>query len=729
MEQSPKEQDKQDASLLANIRRVSIRNLYLDPNNYRLIHEDDQVDVTDEEIKEKNVQQRTLRLISGDKNQHIQDLIDSFRANGYLPVDQIQVRALEDGGYVVIEGNRRIAALKLLLSEYENKGNNLGKIFPDFFSSIPVVIYPDATEEHHLTLMALKHISGNKKWGEWNQAKLLEKLNSDFRLSEDEICHRIGISKVELRRSLRALSLVAQYRESDYGDQFTESRFPIFRQAVRSQSLKVWLGWNEDTAKAEDLKNKELFFSLLSREPIEEEDEDGHVGYGERYFEPAINKRDDIDLLAKIVNDERALSQLQATRDLNSAYRASDLVFKERQEAAIQSVSSDINTLSQLAINAEYMPELESAWSKLKGIIDRSNSSGLFGVSQTALYFDRIDIHFSELFIQNYRQFKNVKIKNLARINIFAGVNNSGKTSLLEAIYLLIKQNDFNGLIEVMRRRGKVSADNLDPEWMIEQLSNNISIKGVFDAHPCSMSMRVIDEDTSNIDRSRYISTIEVDTTFATYNHTSLNRIFKGRDRETVTDTIKLICPVAFSSPFFLNEPHHYAPYYHRSVQSKSLPLLIEFIRNYILPTLRDIRLTDERQRFIVDDSNFEEGIDISSYGEGLQRIFFMSLIFSSAANGIVLIDEFENALHHSLIKDFSSFIYKLSKNFNVQVFITSHSKECINAFILNDTIDINDLACHALVNKDDKIEIKDFPGKIFKKLVIGGNVDLRDAK
>ncbi|MCX9006748.1 AAA family ATPase [Citrobacter portucalensis] len=722
----PKEQE---STAQSSIRRVSIRNLFLDPNNYRLIHEDDQVDVPETEIKDKIVQQRTTRLICGDKNQYIQDLIDSFRANGYLPVDQIQVRALEDNGYVVIEGNRRVAALKTLLNEYEQKGNNLGKVLPEFFSSIPVVIYPDSTPEHHLTLMALKHISGNKKWGEWNQAKLLENMSTNYKLSETDICHRIGISKVELRRSLRALSLVAQYRNSDYGDQFTESRFPIFRQTIRSQALKVWLGWNEDTAKAENLKNKELFFSLLSREPIEEEDENGHVGYSERFLEPAISKRDDIDLLAKIVSDERALSQLQSTRDLNSAYRASDLVFKERQEAAIRSVSSDIDTLYQLAIRPEYVPELESAWGKLKTIIDRTNSISLTGVSQTNVYYDRIKHHFEELDIINYRQLVGMQIKGLSLINIFAGLNNTGKTSLLEAIYLLIKQNDLNGLIEVMRRRGKVSAEHLDPTWMIEQLTNPVLISGVFDNHNCSLSLKTIEESDNSIDKTKYLSTIEIDTTFSNYSQTSLNRTYKGRERETIADYIKLVCPVAFSSPFFLNEPHHYAQYYHKSVQSKSLPLLIDFLKASILPTLRDIRLTDERQRFIVDDEKFDEGVDISSYGEGLQRIFFMSLIFSSASNGVVLIDEFENALHHSLISDFSSFIYKLAKNFNVQVFITSHSKECIDAFTLNEEIKSEDLACHALVNNDGKITNKNFDGDTFRTLVEAGNVDLRDAR
>jgi hypothetical protein len=100
-----------------NKRQVSLKNLYLDANNYRLIHEPDYVEVSADKIKDKSVQRRTLHLTTGDKDQHIQDLIDSFKSNGYLPVDQIQVRPLSDGGYVVVEGNRRVAALKRLQRE------------------------------------------------------------------------------------------------------------------------------------------------------------------------------------------------------------------------------------------------------------------------------------------------------------------------------------------------------------------------------------------------------------------------------------------------------------------------------------------------------------------------------------------------------------------------------------------------------------------------------------
>lgn len=713
----------------ASTKRVSLKNLYLDPNNYRLIHEQDQIEVSDEQIKDKTVAQRTFRLLTGDKNQHIQDLLDSFRSNGYLPVDQIQVRELPSGGYVVVEGNRRIGALKYLEREYEQKGIDLGKLEPSFFSRVPVVLYNDADEMHHLTLMALKHISGNRKWGEWNQAKLLEKMHSTYKVSEDDICRRIGISKVELRRSLRALALVEQYQQSDYGDQFNESRFPIFREAVRNSSVKNWLGWDEYQRKATHIQNRELFFSLLSREPVEEEDDDGQTDYNDKYLEPAIIKRDDVTLLGKIIEDNKALEQLKISRNLNAAYRASDLVFKERQELAVKSVASDISTLSQLAIRTEQLPDLESALGRLQGIVDRTRGSALSGVEQKNVFHDRIDDHFSSLTIESYKKLSNLKIQKLSKINLFAGLNNSGKTTLLEAIYLLVRQNDFAGILEVIRRRGKIPEDHINPEWLVEQLSNEISIAGQFDKQEAKVVINSKMESDGGIDKSRYLRTIEIFSSFETTRQESMTRLFKGRERETQADSIKLLSQVVYSSPFFLNEPHHYASFYHKSVQSKALPKIFDFIRRDILPTLNDIRLVDDLQRFLVDDSQYEKVMDLMSYGEGLQRIFFISLLFASAQNGVVLIDEFENAIHAEIIGKFAPFIHHLALMFNVQVFLTSHSKECIDAFVKN-VPETDDFSYHALViEKDGDVIARQFTGKEFHKLVMAGNVDLRKAK
>lgn len=65
----------------SNVSTVNLADLFLDPNNYRLIHEKEQTNVPDEKMLDKPIVQRTFRLLVGEKNQPVQDLIDSFRTN------------------------------------------------------------------------------------------------------------------------------------------------------------------------------------------------------------------------------------------------------------------------------------------------------------------------------------------------------------------------------------------------------------------------------------------------------------------------------------------------------------------------------------------------------------------------------------------------------------------------------------------------------------------------
>jgi len=71
-------------------------------------------------------------------------------------------------------------------------------------------------------------------------------------------------------------------------------------------------------------------------------------------------------------------------------------------------------------------------------------------------------------------------------------------------------------------------------------------------------------------------------------------------------------------------------------------------------------------------------------FGEGLQRVFYIALQFASAKNGVILIDELENGLHYTLLESFTKFIQELAIKLNVQVFLTTHSKETIEAFVTN---------------------------------------------
>lgn len=709
------------------LQTIKLDQLILDPNNYRLLNEKNYQETPKEKILDELVQKRVLNMLCGPRNENIKDLIDSFRTNGFLPVDQIQVTQIENtNNYLVLEGNRRTACLKYLKSAFAQEFIDLGQLDKSIFDSIPVVVYPnEENAAQHLIVMGLKHISGNKKWGEWNQAQFMMRLYKETQ-DEDKVCDSIGIDKTQLRRNLRTLNFIGQYRKSDYGDQFSESMFPIFREVTVSTTMKNWLGWNDDTQKAENKKQVELLFSLLSNE-IE------YVGDGDEKITrpPAITKRDEIRTLSKFVDDEHAMNILETKRNIAEAYNASKAGAQERMPQPVSEIinrlEDNIFSLKNFKLTANDASNVQRQINALQAYLDKGKVDG--SIKDFNVFFNRISSHYSKIFIENYKQFSNVEFSNCKRLNVFAGDNNVGKTSLLEALFLLSHQNSFKGLQEIIRRRAKAADNKIDAKWFGNQILQNTLIKGTFDNNSCGVEINSVKEDVQDIeDSTGYLKSVSFKSFFGQERQDTLIRLFENRDYTTAAKGDKVVCPIVFSSPFFSNEPHRYSAFYAKSVQAKAISKIVDFIKENIIPTIKDIRLVDDLQRFLVIDDNFDNARDLGSYGEGVQRIFFISLLFASVENGVLLIDEFENAIHVSLLKQFSTFINKLSKEFNVQVFLTSHSKECIDAFV-SSVDNWDDISYSSIRKSEDGLLVHTYSGLEFKRLLKIANIDLREIK
>lgn len=708
------------------LKNVSIDSLYFDPNNFRLINEKNYSRVEKNNYTDELVQKRTLNLLAGVRNENIQDLLDSFRTNGYLYVDQIQVRELDgEGHYVVIEGNRRVAALKTIKLQYENENLSTENLQLDFLDKIPVVIYRgEQNEMDNLIVMGLKHISGNKKWGEWNQAQLVKRLYESNNKNEEEICASIGIDKTNLRRNLRALALIEQYKDSDYGDQFSVSLFPIFREIITYVSLKQWLAWDDVIWYAKNSKNVESLFSLLSTD-YQIDDDNQKIT-----LPPAIIKREDVRKLSKILEDNVSFDNLIEKRDIEYAYNLSKFGSKEQGlqkfDNLLEQLKTCTNLISQTVLPEERTSELRKQINILKAYYDKNAEKTKN--YQSSFFYTHIDSHLSELKIDLYKGFNNLCLSDFKRINFFAGDNNIGKTSVLESIYLLCNQNDFSAFQEIIRRRGKLSEKTISIELLQEQLLD-FSISGIFDNRKAMSYFNKLEENVSDFDSTSYVASYLMASKYDSEKQSSTVRLFYDRDRYTITNGIKKLCPIVFSSPFFLNEPYRYSEFYYKAFQAKTLTEIKSFIKEQIIPTLNDVQFEEKLQRFTVDDNAFDNIMDLGSYGEGVQRIFFISLLFASVENGVLLIDEFENAIHVELLKNFTKLIEKLAIKFNVQVFITTHSKECLDAFVEN-VNNIDEVQCYALLkNVKNFVSARSFTGKQYRKLTKLAGFDLRTVK
>lgn len=687
------------------IKNTNIKNLFLDPNNYRFIDNERYIPVSEDSILDDKVQLRTRSFIAGTKNENIKDLIDSFKKNGYLPVDQIQVKEIEKNQYLVIEGNRRITALYQLWKDSENSGYDLGKLDESIFKKVPIVFYEDADEKHHHILMALKHISGNKKWSPVNQAMLIRDMYEKHKMEPNEIAESIGINKLQLTKALRTLAFVDSYKESDYGDQFKPNMYSIFEETLTKPKMREWLDWTDDEKLARNRTNKDRFFSWISEdeEYIDEDNEES----GFQKIDKIITKSSEIRELAKFIDDEKALEAMESTRMFSDAYIISEAIGKDKLDNSLSAIISHIDTAFQFSTHSsdETRKKLIDIQNKLNGLMTAKGYSEIVSNKsiKREIIYPNVDKHFTSILIESYKRISNLNLKNLNKVNIIAGVNNSGKSSLLEAIYLLGRGSDIYALFDIYRRRGKF-CDKLDLLWFYENFTSDIKVSANFDTHKVKLLIEKQAESDATIDKNKYLTSIVNNFHFDNKKKTSKSRVYKDTN-ETFFDELYTICNTALSSPFSTQNKEDIIKYHQKSLETKSYQLIIDFLKKQLDTNIVDIELEGELKRFIVNHNNFDKGMDITSFGEGMQRVFYIALQFASAKDGVLLIDELENGIHYTLLQDFSIFIQKLAEEFNVQVFITSHSQECIKAFVSNDYHNEN-ISFYTLV-KDKNSQVK----------------------
>lgn len=255
--------------------------LLLDPNNYRFhdIRGYKEVKIRSR-YQEPGVQEKALSLLKDTTAFDLQSLRDSIRTNGYIPVEQIVVVPYEDDEagnkrYVVIEGNRRAASLKTLLADSHAGAVDLSDAIKATLENIPVVVILGTEGEiasYQRTLMAIRHVAGIREWGPYQQAKLVVEMFEEQGASLGSVAQKIGISSREVARRYRASKALRQMEEDEEYSEFAEPRlYAFFHEAVSQPKVREWLGFNDQTYKAENEDARRLFFELMSPREVEDE--------------------------------------------------------------------------------------------------------------------------------------------------------------------------------------------------------------------------------------------------------------------------------------------------------------------------------------------------------------------------------------------------------------------------------------------------------------------------
>lgn len=311
------------------------------------------------------------------------------------------------------------------------------------------------------------------------------------------------------------------------------------------------------------------------------------------------------------------------------------------------------------------------------------------------------------LAIENFRCFNNLTVEPLSRVNLFVGKNNVGKTALLEAIWFQhgFFDPDVGRRANVFRGVEQLDANefmwDFFPEFDIGKsiVSSSLDFDGRYRTLDITLqerpTSRVASEQvpagdgearasTSRLEAEASTDLIQYQVVFDyTDSHLGSSRAVAYPERGGVR--FDRATGIRVPNAIFLAARHRESVSVLAQRYSK---LLVDQEDDTALEALRIIE--DRLKRIVVGqtpvgpiiwaDIGLRRLIALPLLGEGMSRILSIVLALKNSTNGILLIDEAENGFHYSVLEQVWKLIGHLARKWEVQVFATTHSEECVRA-------------------------------------------------
>jgi hypothetical protein len=307
---------------------VPVGQLDLDPLNPRLI--------VSKDAKEKELLGKLY------EEESLDELFPSFVENGYFEEEPLVVVPSGDR-FVVVEGNRRLATLKLLLNPKLRRPAGVAG-WPTLTAGqrrrldpVPCVVYRN--RDAVLPYLGFRHITGAKKWRPFQRARFVSQL-LDSGQSLDHVQEVIG-DDASATKKLYQDFVVYNQLVNDLG-------FPAERIRERFSLLEVMLG--QRAIKAHLSMSHRLpthkVDAVVPQEKLDDLEEVATWVFGNDESPPIIGDSREINgLLAPVIRDSDSLEYLRRTGDLEGAYDRSggeqEFLLKKivRAERVIQDIS------------------------------------------------------------------------------------------------------------------------------------------------------------------------------------------------------------------------------------------------------------------------------------------------------------------------------------------------------------------------------------------------------
>ncbi|MCF6283694.1 MAG: ATP-binding protein [Candidatus Hydrogenedentes bacterium] len=331
--------------------------------------------------------------------------------------------------------------------------------------------------------------------------------------------------------------------------------------------------------------------------------------------------------------------------------------------------------------------------------------------------------------------FERLEVEALNRVNLFVGKNNAGKSAFLEAVYLYNSSISSQVLLELIEGRQEY--------WETREfestrgLASNSPFRHLFRGH----QVPGLSEAGIRFGLQKDLHVSEIKTAAYYYEESEDRHIWKRIPSDEVPDfdddliEITLVVEsegdvrrLNVDAVSIMRMRRHQGAFFHRTRRAPSsaddesghsifvptggisnaraarywdMVNLTELEREVIEglqviePNLTGIAFVEsvadkagsrsvasaQARLPLAKIQGISEPIPLKSLGDGITQVFHMVLAMVNAKGGTVLLDEFENGLHWSVQEDVWRIVFELAERLNIQVFATTHSRDCVESF------------------------------------------------
>jgi predicted ATPase len=330
----------------------------------------------------------------------------------------------------------------------------------------------------------------------------------------------------------------------------------------------------------------------------------------------------------------------------------------------------------------------------------------------------------SSITIRNFRCFKNLTLHDLKRVTLIVGENNSGKTSLLEALFLLLGANNPEISLRLNAWRGiQQYASNWEETWgwlfygkqtaaTIELFAQNetkfeqgVSIKLTppreFEVSVRGQSDLPLATGRPGNETGKPVKFgVELSDLILDY-HDSGGQKVTTRAMFTPDGSVRIeqakiagLRRGAFVHTHARNLKEDADQFSKLKAAGRDAEVVAALANVEKRLRALDILVIGGEPVVHAHLNGLPTPVPLPMMGEGFNRIFAIVLRIANFPNGVVLIDEIENGLHVSALEKLWSAVHDMAAKTDVQVFATTHSLECVRAALVTSSSSNQDGIC-----------------------------------